>query len=54
MEEELERLREQIVGEVDDFERLEHGMFVEFFVSNDNLAMFLDFIHKAQQSDSND
>jgi len=54
MPKETDRLRDQVTAKVDDYERLEDGMLVDLYVSNDSLAAFLEFIYKAERGDSNE
>lgn len=47
-----ELLRDSVTSKVEDYEKLEDGMLIELYVSNQNLHLLLEFIRHAEINDS--
>ena len=52
----MDDVRGEVVGAVgrDNVERHEDGLTISFYVSDENLKLFLEFFYKAELRDSND
>ena len=52
----MDDVRGEVIGSVgrDNVERHEDGLTISFYVSDENLKLFLEFFYKAELRDSND